>query len=656
MTSLGPSTYVQDKDFNRDRIEGTCEWFLRHPHFKEWHERNASGLLWVSGDPGCGKSVLSKYLVDEKLRKTDVQSTCFYFFKDLAGRNDATTALRAILHQLFDQQPALLKYAMKDFERSKIGFIQTFDTYWEVLLAATKSAEAHGVVCIVDALDECQESGRYNLITKLNNLYKVGAQSSISKSALKFLVTSRPYIDIERKFVELTQSMPTIRLAGEEDPDAINREINLVIDFRVNNMPWQENTKSRLREALRAPLNRTYLWIVLIFEVLEQKLKVTQENAVSIVNNLPQTVGEAYEVILNKSRDKLLAKKLLYIVLCAERPLTLAEVNIALNITNNCKTLRDINRQETNELLKIEIRNLCGLFLSVIDSKVYLIHQTAKEFLLFPNKDTQERSSTCDSSGDLIWKSKFKPEVGNEVLTEACVSYLLFSEFELALQFTDSEYVFLDYSAKFWALHFRKAKVRDHKSRIAESALALCNISSKHCQLWYKTWETSTHWPPGLYSSLTLAAYFGHTLTVERLLLAKGAEVDAKGNKGGTPLSWAAENGHEAVVKLLLATGKADVDSKDNYGRTPLWWAAGNGHEAVVKLLLATGKADVDSKDENYGQTPLSWAAENGHEAVVKLLLATGKADVDSKDNTGRTPLSWAAENGYKVVVKLLQT
>lgn len=181
----------------------------------------------MSGDPGCGKSVLSRYLVDEKLQKTNVQSTCFYFFKDLPGRNDATTALRAILHQLFDQQPALLKYAMNDFQRIKASFTQTFDMYWEILLAAAGSAEAHSTVCVLDALDECEGFG-LSIIRKLNNLYRGGGNSTTSESKLKFLVTSRPYMDIEREFVELTQTIPTIRLAGEDEPDAINDEIILL--------------------------------------------------------------------------------------------------------------------------------------------------------------------------------------------------------------------------------------------------------------------------------------------------------------------------------------------------------------------------------------------------------------------------------------------
>ncbi|MBE3049891.1 ankyrin repeat domain-containing protein, partial [Candidatus Bathyarchaeota archaeon] len=69
-------------------------------------------------------------------------------------------------------------------------------------------------------------------------------------------------------------------------------------------------------------------------------------------------------------------------------------------------------------------------------------------------------------------------------------------------------------------------------------------------------------------------------------------ETPQKGNWGYTvdwmPLLSAAENGHEAIVKLLLEKG-AYIEAKDSSGWTPLLSAAENGHEAIVKLLLEKG-------------------------------------------------------------------
>jgi ankyrin repeat protein len=71
---------------------------------------------------------------------------------------------------------------------------------------------------------------------------------------------------------------------------------------------------------------------------------------------------------------------------------------------------------------------------------------------------------------------------------------------------------------------------------------------------------------------------------VVRLLLEKGADVEAKDNNGGTALYRAAGSGHEAMVRLLLEKG-ADVEAKNNNGWMALYRAAGSRHEAVVQLL-----------------------------------------------------------------------
>jgi len=62
-----------------------------------------------------------------------------------------------------------------------------------------------------------------------------------------------------------------------------------------------------------------------------------------------------------------------------------------------------------------------------------------------------------------------------------------------------------------------------------------------------------------------------------------------------TPLICAAINGRESTVKLLLARG-ANVNARDFLGRSALDYAALNGRIRIVRLLLDKG-ADTRSAD-----------------------------------------------------------
>lgn len=44
--------------------QGELHQFTHRPMIQNWRPDNGSSLLGVSADPGCGKSVLAKYLVD----------------------------------------------------------------------------------------------------------------------------------------------------------------------------------------------------------------------------------------------------------------------------------------------------------------------------------------------------------------------------------------------------------------------------------------------------------------------------------------------------------------------------------------------------------------------------------------------------------------
>ena len=84
------SRYEEQKNINPKRVDGTCEWFLQSAEFQEWNNAKQSCLLWLSAGPGCGKSVLSKCLVDEDMISGNLSTSivCYFFFQRRSGRPD----------------------------------------------------------------------------------------------------------------------------------------------------------------------------------------------------------------------------------------------------------------------------------------------------------------------------------------------------------------------------------------------------------------------------------------------------------------------------------------------------------------------------------------------------------------------------------------
>jgi ankyrin repeat protein len=80
----------------------------------------------------------------------------------------------------------------------------------------------------------------------------------------------------------------------------------------------------------------------------------------------------------------------------------------------------------------------------------------------------------------------------------------------------------------------------------------------------------------------------------------------------------AARNGHGRVVDYLLARG-ANVDAKGVFGATALHWAAFNGHASTVELLIARG-ANLTLKDIRFDATAEGWAEEKGHRQIADTL------------------------------------
>ena len=105
---------------------------------------------------------------------------------------------------------------------------------------------------------------------------------------------------------------------------------------------------------------------------------------------------------------------------------------------------------------------------------------------------------------------------------------------------------------------------------------------------------------------LTSAAHSDH-LEIVKLLLEKGADIDAHGEKYGTALQAATLNRSVAMIRLLLDRG-ADPAAKDKHGSTPLMVASRTSNQEVRDLFVAHGHHPQSCHDQCLAPNTLTTA------------------------------------------------
>ena len=127
--------------------------------------------------------------------------------------------------------------------------------------------------------------------------------------------------------------------------------------------------------------------------------------------------------------------------------------------------------------------------------------------------------------------------------------------------------------------------------------------------------------PDGFYP-LGLAIFFGHMETAT-LLMTSGAEVNmaAKNDLKVMPLHAAASSKQLDAARMLIKRG-ANVNAAHQAGYTALHAVAATGQLEFAELLLVSG-ADVNAKTD-MGKTALAFALEGGHAEMAALLRKHG--------------------------------
>ncbi|KAL9090895.1 MAG: hypothetical protein Q9165_005103 [Trypethelium subeluteriae] len=621
------SLFFPEMDFRVNDIanpaDDTCEWLLTHPSFLKWEESH-SGLLWITGKPGAGKSTLMKHVLRKESNDTIIIASFFFNARGSVLEKSSLGLYRSMLHRLICFSPRQLAKVTATYQHR-------FQTYGEIgkrwnwhenelrdyLSDVLLDIADCPVRLYVDALDEGGEEMALQLVEHFQRLVTKVTRAT---KLLGICFSCRHYPII---------ALNGITICVEDENSADVR--TYVLQRFEDNFVDKERAEVFMEDILERA-NGVFQWVTLVLSQVIRECKRGKSTAAvqRLIRTLPPKLHELYENLLTETEDD--ERSDLIIVmrwLCfAFESLSLQQLRHAIAVEANPSytTLQECLDEEpsaTNDdgmrMRIIEIsKGLAQVQVHGGHNVVQLIHESVKDFLLQGGLESLEPQGFGSSSGR-----------AHLHLASTCVRYLNMKDVSSIVskkriegqneeslddiaQEIMSPYPLILYAVTSWVPHAET--VRDELA-LQDSLLQLLykfhGSKERQMQQWVALFPR-------------FSRYNGF-----------------RPNLGTKILHILAQHGFSNAMEMWLHLGYDAADPQDRLGRTPLSYAAQMGHEHAVRLLLDRDDVQADRKDRYYNRTPLSHAAQKGHVEVVKLFLERDDVDTNSKDKYGITPLAW---------------
>ncbi|KAK4075503.1 uncharacterized protein Triagg1_4624 [Trichoderma aggressivum f. europaeum] len=356
-------------------LRGSYQWVLENAAYQRWRRTENTQVLWIKGDPGKGKTMLLCGIIDELTAlepSMNQQSGVLvsYFFCEAADArsNDATSLFRGLIYLLADKQPSLIERIQKKHDHAGKALFEDTNAWFAVsgiLTEILQDLQSKDTYLIIDALDECAPGD----LPKLLNFIQAS-----SSSRVKWIISSRNQPQIERR---IRSNRHLVMLSLEENAEHVSRSVDEYIKLRVANLSSiadNEDLQAEVRDAMRQKAHGTFLWVSLVIGELDGASSWEVQH---IVKELPKSLKELYRRMIRQIQKyrRRIAEQcwlLLSTAVVAYRPLRLDELGLLAGIQDSISD----KPQSIAEVAK-----LCGSFLSILNGIVYIIHQSAKEFL-----------------------------------------------------------------------------------------------------------------------------------------------------------------------------------------------------------------------------------------------------------------------------------
>ncbi len=411
----------------QDRImQNSCRWILNHDKFRAWRDEVRVGgeLLWLTGLPGVGKSVLSSFIIQTLQGSPTDVICCYYFFN---SRDQTKRSIKHMLTSIAFQialQSAIFcerlieLHDASNFSANQLQAINVWESVFRRLLLCDWVGKP--IFWVVDGLDEADHP---ELLTRMLSKLETDHR-------LRILIVSRP--------IKETGALQSFRLS------AVGCEITLDdTSDDIRSYAYEEMSSILEDDALRDGVcgkildkaQGSFLWVTLAIEQLRDHWH-TPAAISQALEDLPEGMEEFYgkmmDIIAAQPKiPRTQASRILTWAICSFYPLQLRELEQAL-------------AHEFGQFTNIggTIKQTCANFIVIRQSQMALIHDTARSFLI--DRDGGRPLSVDRAMGELY-------------VAQTCLGFLTKHlrnwRQTAASSVSVKEPPFLSYAITFWAYH-----------------------------------------------------------------------------------------------------------------------------------------------------------------------------------------------------------
>ncbi|KAK1835684.1 ankyrin repeat-containing domain protein [Podospora conica] len=637
------------------RHKGTLDWFWEDEACKGWMAVDTPAILCLFGKPACGKSVLSKFVLERSGTLVDDGDTVasFFFNVDQPELRLCHTMLQKIAHDILHSNRSLFPYFQSEFRKLNAkpgdgvaGATEPANIVWGLddLERVLRSISSHPIRerihILVDGLDESE-----NQMACAETLARTFLPNLDSQVRFKLFVATRQGVPIERCFKSALGIGPRrffqITQQDRNSGDILEYTKSFLNNADAELLEWGAKDIEHCRRILVQQSCGIFLWAKLAKGLVEDYLKGRREASlidfVEFLKGIPKDIDELYGKLLDRlvgsieggiegadPKRILRVKRMFRIAAQAKRSLSVEEFLDAYVLPSpGEESAFDLAQARKTNVTQI-IPSYTGNFLEVHqkESTVEMLHPTAADFL-------RARGAMID--GELLLEQE-DDEGLLPIMAHSCLQYLRLVTFDLrgnqssigstvVAHFEQFAKTINNYPFLVYALEYTKSHIKPH--HISHMAELLRKMSTSPIRFLLQDWIQVQC------SALGLAPPSLQKLNEQKVRTFKNCI-----------LHCAAAQGFGTAVRIAVAAG-ADVESHSSLheGRENAMCLAiisTDQPESIVRILLESGASS--GAPTRFKSTPLHYAGKYMKDRVVELLLRND-ADVNARDSQDMTPL-----------------